>query len=338
MRVSWQSPEIDKDLLKSLQSKQDFLASFHLLTRLLIQLSLCIFLFFSLDSKNYGLTALVFVIFSACTSFMGWAGAGHEYFHSTAFSSVRLNRLLFRLFSCLTWNNWGWFETSHWLHHKFTLHQGDPEGFALTGISRRRILYLATVDLPNFFRRLKILVLNVFDKYPIRDQRVKELLFSKPSATNRIRIGAASVLVFQILLFGALSIISFPLAILVMLSPFTCTLPNRIVEICQHVGMEIHANDFRRNTRTIRFNKFVEFLYSNMNYHTEHHMYPAIPYYNLEKLHGTLLRDNLIASPGKGFSSATKLAFANGGMFGRVSDPPCLSCRAVCPTKPVDIN
>ena len=30
------------------------------------------------------------------------------------------------------------------------------------------------------------------------------------------------------------------------------------------------------------------FLYANMNYHIEHHLYPSIPYYNLPQIHSLI--------------------------------------------------
>jgi fatty acid desaturase len=38
-------------------------------------------------------------------------------------------------------------------------------------------------------------------------------------------------------------------------------------------------------------NPFVQFLYWQMNYHIEHHMYAAIPCYNLGRLHREIKSD-----------------------------------------------
>ena len=39
------------------------------------------------------------------------------------------------------------------------------------------------------------------------------------------------------------------------------------------------------NTRTIHLGPVLSFLYMNMQYHLEHHLYPNVPYYNLPALH-----------------------------------------------------
>ena len=38
-------------------------------------------------------------------------------------------------------------------------------------------------------------------------------------------------------------------------------------------------------------NPINRFLYLNMNYHVEHHMFPLVPYHNLPKLHALVLAD-----------------------------------------------
>jgi fatty acid desaturase len=53
----------------------------------------------------------------------------------------------------------------------------------------------------------------------------------------------------------------------------------------QHVGLTDNVPDFRLCCRTITLNPLVQFVYWHMNFHIEHHMYAAIPCYNLGKLH-----------------------------------------------------
>jgi fatty acid desaturase len=38
-------------------------------------------------------------------------------------------------------------------------------------------------------------------------------------------------------------------------------------------------------------NPISRFIYLNMNYHVEHHMFTMVPYYNLPKLHALLRKD-----------------------------------------------
>jgi fatty acid desaturase len=46
----------------------------------------------------------------------------------------------------------------------------------------------------------------------------------------------------------------------------------------QHVGLHPGKADFRLNTRTFYVNNpLISMWYWHMNWHTEHHMFPAVP-------------------------------------------------------------
>ena len=49
----------------------------------------------------------------------------------------------------------------------------------------------------------------------------------------------------------------------------------------QHLGMANNVTDHRLNTRTVMMGPINRFLYLNMNYHVENHMFTMIPYYKL---------------------------------------------------------
>ena len=49
--------------------------------------------------------------------------------------------------------------------------------------------------------------------------------------------------------------------------------------------------DHRLNTRTVYMNPVNRYLYWNMGYHVEHHMFPMVPYHNLPKLHELVKSD-----------------------------------------------
>ena len=59
----------------------------------------------------------------------------------------------------------------------------------------------------------------------------------------------------------------------------------------QHAGLRDNVADFRLCCRTMYLNRVLAFLYWNMNYHTEHHMYAAVPCYRLPRLHAMIRHD-----------------------------------------------
>src|ERR1700678_3785142 len=65
----------------------------------------------------------------------------------------------------------------------------------------------------------------------------------------------------------------------------------------QHAGMGENVLDYRLNTRTVKMCRLNRFLYWNMNYHVEHHMFPMVPYYRLAELHEEVKHDLAPAYP-----------------------------------------
>ena len=61
--------------------------------------------------------------------------------------------------------------------------------------------------------------------------------------------------------------------------------------LTQHTGLAEDVLDHRLNCRTIYMNPVFRFLYWNMNYHIEHHMFPMVPYHALPKLHAAIKAD-----------------------------------------------
>jgi len=61
--------------------------------------------------------------------------------------------------------------------------------------------------------------------------------------------------------------------------------------LLQHGGLADNVIDHRLNSRTVLMNPISRFIYWNMNYHVEHHMFPMVPYHALGQLHQELKAD-----------------------------------------------
>ena len=61
--------------------------------------------------------------------------------------------------------------------------------------------------------------------------------------------------------------------------------------VTQHAGLADNVLDHRLNSRTVYMNPVFRFLYWNMNYHVEHHMFPMVPYHRLPELHEVMKSD-----------------------------------------------
>jgi fatty acid desaturase len=61
--------------------------------------------------------------------------------------------------------------------------------------------------------------------------------------------------------------------------------------LLQHGGLAEDVLDHRLNSRTVYMNPVTRWLYWNMNYHVEHHMFPMVPYHAMPALHEAIKHD-----------------------------------------------
>ena len=61
--------------------------------------------------------------------------------------------------------------------------------------------------------------------------------------------------------------------------------------LTQHAGLAENVLDHRLNCRTVLMNPINRYLYWNMNFHLEHHMFPLVPYHALPRLHAVVKED-----------------------------------------------
>ena len=90
--------------------------------------------------------------------------------------------------------------------------------------------------------------------------------------------------------------------IMIIFPPFYGNTVLMICAMTQHAGLADNIKDHRKSTRTVIMNPFFSFLYSNMEYHIEHHIFPKIPCHNLKKFHKIV--KNQMPEPHYGIISA----------------------------------
>ena len=102
----------------------------------------------------------------------------------------------------------------------------------------------------------------------------------------RLVLGFHAALVAASVAFGL-----WPLPLLVTFAPFTANWLRYFVGVPMHTGLRDNVQDFRLCVRTITLDPFSRFLYWSMNWHTEHHMFAAVPCYRLRRLHRAVADD-----------------------------------------------
>lgn len=214
----------------------------------------------------------------------------HECGHRTAFASKRMNEIVYHVASFMALRepvSWRW---SHNRHHSETIIVGrDPEIAFPRPLSRWKIL-------AEFFALLS--AKKEFLKYlsNARGHLTSEEATYLPSRENQRAIfwGRVHLGIWVSVIAVSVWQQSFLPLMLIGLPSLYGRWLMMATGITQHAGLAEDTFDHRENTRTVMMNPVLRFLYSNMNYHLEHHMFPAVPYYRLPQLHD-LIADDLPA-------------------------------------------
>ena len=241
-----------------------------------------IFIFGSLGYALWGTAwailpfALYGVLF-ASTSDSRW----HETEHGTAFKTDWMNNALYEIASFMVLREstlWRW---SHTRHHSDTIIVGlDPE----IAVQRPVDLLKLVLGFFNIFAAKKFFV-GVFSHLG-GNLSAEEQTYIPESARRGI-VARAWIYLAIFAAVIALAIVTrsiLPLMYIGLPSFYGAWLMS-IYGLTQHAGLAENVLDHRLNCRTVYMNWLNRYLYWNMNYHVEHHMFPLVPYHALPKLH-----------------------------------------------------
>ncbi|CAM3551575.1 fatty acid desaturase [Arcobacter aquimarinus] len=305
-KIQWIKPELDN--FDKFKLKSDIKGSFHIIFYFTLLGSTGYLTHYFFLNNSYYLAFVLLIIHGTFFSFLGWSGIGHELVHRTVFKTTWLNEFFLKLFSFLTWNNYIYFEESHKRHHLYTLHDNlDREVILPLSPEYNQWIYLFTFNIPFFLRNLKSIVYNSFGK--ISGVWGNEL-FPKEDLNKRQKLfNFARIILFGHIFLALIFIFTknYECLLIITFAPFIGNWLNRMMAISQHINMQKNINDFRKNSTSIRLNWFLSMLYSNMNYHIEHHLYPNVPFYNLPILSKEI--NHFLPTPIVGFSDLMKHIF-----------------------------
>lgn len=207
--------------------------------------------------------------------------AAHELSHGTPFKTRWLNEALYHLCAFMTLHEGFYWRWSHSRHHTHTIIVGrDPE----IAFPRPPSIIGAALDLFFIKSGTKEIVHIVRHatgrivpngRHFVPDSEIRKVVWS-----SRVYVG-----IFGLTAAGCWAAGSILPALYVVLPRFYGGPLSHLFNMTQHAGLEEDVYDHRRNSRTICMNPVFRFLYMNMNYHIEHHMFPAVPYYRLPELH-----------------------------------------------------
>jgi fatty acid desaturase len=217
----------------------------------------------------------------------------HECGHGTAFKTPWMNDTVYQIACFMIMRNptrWRW---SHTRHHTDTIIVGlDPE----IAVMRPPVVFkviLGYVGVLDAWDAMKMMIINAFGKVTDEEKTfIPEMEQHKVILVARIWLLiyiATIALAFYLQSWLPIILIGFP--------KLYGAWHHVLTGLMQHGGLADDVVDHRMNARTVYINPISRFIYWNMNYHIEHHMFPMVPYHALPKLHELIKHDLPAPSP-----------------------------------------
>jgi len=211
----------------------------------------------------------------------------HETSHGTAFKTDWMNNALYELASFMVLREstpWRW---SHTRHHSDTIIVGrDPE-IAVPRPTSLLALSLNFFNVKAFRGYVRHVFLHSFGRLtPEERTYIPEFAYGEVFTKARIYVLIYAGVIALSIYTGSILPLMY-----IGLSNFYGAWLMVIYGYSQHAGLAEDVLDHRLNTRTIYMNPINRYLYWNMGYHLEHHMFPLVPYHALSKLHEIIKAD-----------------------------------------------
>ena len=228
-------------------------------------------------------------------SFIGGAAACHELSHKTPFKTKSINEFFLKVFGFFGWADQVSYRPSHIRHHQLTVHNdydGEvvlPQQFTFKDWK----FWLGLIAwnpintwnlIKNYYRRATGRVDNEWMEFVLPE--------SNPKLRRQHQNWARFVLIGHAVL-AAIFIATghWFLIVVFNLGSQYCGWLSFLTGYPQHLGMAANVPDHRLCCRTYTCSWLTGFLYWNMQFHVEHHMFPAVPFFNLPKLRKVIEHD-----------------------------------------------
>ena len=218
----------------------------------------------------------------------------HECGHGTAFKTRWMNDAVYQVACFMIMRAptvWRW---SHTRHHTDTIIVGhDPE----IAIMRPTIilkLIASYFAIPQTIDAIKKLFIHVSGHLT-----PEEMTFVPEMERHRVYFVARMWMLIHLCAIGlSLYLHSWLPSLLVgPLPTMYGAWVHVMTGLTQHGGLAENVLDHRLNSRTVLMNPVMRFIYWNMNYHVEHHMFPMVPYHQLPKLYEDMKPYTVPATP-----------------------------------------
>lgn len=211
----------------------------------------------------------------------------HECGHGTAFKTQWMNDVIYHIASFMVMRNpvtWRW---SHARHHTDTYIVGRDAEIAWMRPPKTVKNMLALFDVLGVIQSLMTLARNAAGKLTPDEQD-----FIPDSERHKVVLAARiHMAIYALAIAASLGMSSWLPMFLIGLPRIYGSWHMVMTGHLQHAGLADNVLDHRLNTRTVYMNPISRYIYWNMNYHVEHHMFPMVPYHALPRLHALIKND-----------------------------------------------
>ncbi|MEE2708172.1 MAG: fatty acid desaturase [Gemmatimonadota bacterium] len=291
-RIKWYRCRVSRDQLRGLNRCSDFLGFVQTIGFLAVISFFAGIAIYSSTNWPWYITGILVFVNGHFWHF--FVNGFHELVHDSVFRTRWLNKFFLWVYSFLAWHNHHLFWASHTEHHKYALHPPDDQEVVLPQKIDLENLWKWSVisyRYPDFLIREKIR--NFTGYVNMDDTWVAALLPESDSERRRAYTNWERFMFIGHMLIAGVSI-AYGHWIVLLVVTFPKMFGAWLQFLCnaaQHTGLQDKVEDYRLCCRTIYLNPVLRFLYWHMNYHTEHHMYAAVPCYKLGRLHRLIKHD-----------------------------------------------
>ena len=251
-------------------------------------------------------SAWLFVVFPLHAIIIGFLFSPlHECAHSTAFRSRWLNEAALWLVALVYIVPPYFFRYFHLGHHRYTQVPGKDPSLVLPNPSNVRQYWWYCAGLWFWYRNTAWILQHTFGVVsPTGDLYV-------PKARRQLLVREARIMsaVYLALTVGAALTGTLHWLVLAWVLPRLAGEPvQRVIRVSEHVGCE-ENEDLLRNTRTTLTNRWINWIAWQMPFHTEHHLFPNVPFHQLPAVHA-LVKQHVIVEP-RGYIAGQRKIVSN---------------------------
>ena len=203
----------------------------------------------------------------------------HELSHATVFKTRWLNIFFGRVIGFIQFFPRDFDQVMHFAHHQWTQDwERDGELIREPYTLGTYLLWLLGITywknrVVGMIRRARGIII---EPYIRQEEEAKIILESRLHLVGYFLIALGSILLqsWAVLIFWVI--------------PIVLTRPvHQLQNTIEHLGLS-HEDDILKNTRSTRVNAVLRWLCWQMPYHTAHHAFPAVPFWQLKKLNAKM--------------------------------------------------